>query len=222
MKRRASTPRERQAFTLIELLVVIAIIAILAAILFPVFAKAREKARQSSCQSNFKQIGLGILQYAQDYDERLPANYVYESPGSNDLLWWDDLIQPYMKNYQLLKCPSDIPASYTYRRPAWSWVENPLLYSYSANANGGGAGAVMNGGNTARMLGDIKSASMLILICESNDIEVSAYATETDAWAADGIGSIDKRHNDGSNWVFADGHVKWLQKSEKYMWDPTQ
>ncbi len=66
----------RRGFTLIELLVVIAIIAILAAILFPVFAKAREKARQSSCLSNMKQIVLGTMQYAQDYDERLPMRWL--------------------------------------------------------------------------------------------------------------------------------------------------
>ena len=71
----------RKGFTLIELLVVIAIIAILAAILFPVFAKAREKARQTSCLSNVKQIALGMLMYAQDYDERLCAGYVYGIGG---------------------------------------------------------------------------------------------------------------------------------------------
>lgn len=88
------------AFTLIELLVVIAIIALLAAILFPVFARARENARRSSCMSNVKQIGLGILQYTQDYDERLPQ-------GFQTGVRWSDLIQPYTKSTQVLRCPSD-------------------------------------------------------------------------------------------------------------------
>ncbi|NUP99064.1 MAG: DUF1559 domain-containing protein [Armatimonadetes bacterium] len=92
--------RTTRAFTLIELLVVIAIIAILAAILFPVFAKAREKARQSSCSSNLKQQGLAILQYAQDYDERLPVNR-HSNTGS-----YIQFISPYAKNVQMFDCPS--------------------------------------------------------------------------------------------------------------------
>src|SRR6056297_1745410 len=95
----------RRGFTLIELLVVIAIIAILAAILFPVFARAREKARQSACLSNVKQIGLGFMMYAQDYDERLCPSYLAGNPDSNNR--WDEMLQPYLKNEQILRCPSE-------------------------------------------------------------------------------------------------------------------
>jgi prepilin-type N-terminal cleavage/methylation domain-containing protein/prepilin-type processing-associated H-X9-DG protein len=86
----------RPGFTLIELLVVIAIIAILAAILFPVFAQAREKARQASCSSNLKQIGLAVLMYAQDYDETLPFAAV--NPPGVPLIMWYDLVEPYVKS----------------------------------------------------------------------------------------------------------------------------
>ena len=104
----------RPGFTLIELLVVIAIIAILAAILFPVFAKAREKARQSSCSSNAKQWGLAIMQYVQDYDETYFPRYqpIVVYPPPTGAIWWIDspglpmLISPYVKNDQLVVCPS--------------------------------------------------------------------------------------------------------------------
>lgn len=99
----------RKGFTLIELLVVIAIIAILAAILFPVFARAREKARQASCLSNLKQLALAALAYAQDYDEGFPTHPSKCGGWGNDsglALQWFEQLQPYCKNTQLFQCPS--------------------------------------------------------------------------------------------------------------------
>jgi len=104
---KSSNAKAVRAFTLIELLVVIAIIAILAAILFPVFAKAREKARQTSCLSNEKQLGLGIMQYIQDYDERLPAVWdANRSPETN----WGIETYPYVHSLSVFKCPSNFTA----------------------------------------------------------------------------------------------------------------
>ena len=101
--------RKSHGFTLIELLVVIAIIAILAAILFPVFARAREKARQASCQSNLKQLGLAAAMYRSDYDEK-PAGawcgYAKDNFGVTSRNWWAGLLMPYVKNVQLFVCPS--------------------------------------------------------------------------------------------------------------------
>lgn len=114
-------PTQRQGFTLIELLVVIAIIAILAAILFPVFAQAREKARQISCVSNLDQLGLAFLMYAQDYDETLPAahyfHYIYADPTTG-LFNGESLLEPYIKNHPAMTvntvwCCPDLGKHYT-------------------------------------------------------------------------------------------------------------
>lgn len=143
---------KKAAFTLIELLVVIAIIAILAAILFPVFAQARAKARQASNISNMKQIGLGVLMYAQDYDEQM-VPYAVPRPGGGTY-WWhgvtlptspftyrreEGLIQPYLKNVQIQDCPvgKDIPTPFNWTNgnqvPAYG--TNQLLFVQPTAAN---------------------------------------------------------------------------------------
>lgn len=95
----------RRGFTLIEVLIVVAIISLLAAVLLPVFAQARERARQTSCVSNARQLSLGILMYAQDYDETLPP-VAYEDAAGDDEQWME-LIEPYLKSEQIFLCPSD-------------------------------------------------------------------------------------------------------------------
>lgn len=122
---------DSRGFTLIELLVVIAIIAILAAILMPVFAQAREKARQASCLSNLNQIGKAFMMYTQDYDETHPFDY-QEFPSMRQIWWWQDDLRPYVKSEQVYSCPSRSP------HVEWSsWnppgVVRPLVKDYVAN-----------------------------------------------------------------------------------------
>jgi len=133
--------KRTKAFTLIELLVVIAIIAILAAILFPVFSQAREKARQTQCLSNTKQIGLACMMYIQDYDEVMPPGYDYRQ-GGNTTVWYMQLLYPYLKDLNeggIRTCPS---AAY---RHAWAYAYNDLLNYRSQAAIPRPAETIMQG-----------------------------------------------------------------------------
>ena len=134
IRRASTTPQVFRAFTLIELLVVIAIIAILAAILFPVFARARENARRSSCTSNLKQIGLGLIQYSQDYDEKQPLDYFTEDndqSGYGGRYKWMDAAYPYIKSEQIFNCPSD-----TFGNNATELLNSTYKYLPGSGGNG--------------------------------------------------------------------------------------
>jgi prepilin-type N-terminal cleavage/methylation domain-containing protein/prepilin-type processing-associated H-X9-DG protein len=129
-------------FTLIELLVVIAIIAILASILFPVFARARENARRASCQSNLKQIGLGLLQYVQDSDEIMVApwygsNTQTQASGSDATTnyKWMDAIYPYVKSEQIFSCPSLSASQYYLNYGKYKYRTSTKWGDYTINVN---------------------------------------------------------------------------------------
>ncbi len=217
----------RRGFTLIELLVVIAIIAILAAILFPVFAKAREKARQASCASNLKQLALGILMYVQDYDEMMPREVAWDYSG---LVWhWYDQVMPYVKNVQLYACPSTTRSGMNVQ-PAppggqtW-WSQSIPVVSYGFNLKMMRNDYPYDTGNTWRTqmkLGQIPRPSEAFLIGDASGPDVCwriwklAWA-EVCGWQLADCGDINlwrsedhARHNGGSNIAFVDGHVKWL------------
>jgi prepilin-type N-terminal cleavage/methylation domain-containing protein/prepilin-type processing-associated H-X9-DG protein len=198
----------KRGFTLIELLVVIAIIAILAAILFPVFAKAREKARQASCLSNNKQLCLAVLSYAQDYDEKLPQGYIYELPGdTNWLCSWMQLVMPYTKNVQLMVCPSWTTASWYSDNGPNKQMPIPSE-SYTTVWGGGAAGSALGAINQpAQCIYGFEMKAPLALGLADHYYCGTAPATLAPALNA----RTDlEPHNGGMNVFFVDGHAKWL------------
>lgn len=201
--------KSQHGFTLIELLVVIAIIAILAAILFPVFARARENARRTSCMSNVKQISLGIIQYTQDYDEKMPIHY---GPAGG-ALFWGNAIFPYVKSNQIFFCPSATNMS-TSSPISVSNISYGYNYAYLSptNANGTALAAIQSPSETV-MIGDSWKNNNRYVITSNND--------PLPGGANDGISYA---HFDGANIGFVDGHTKWYKlpgviAGSNTMWD---
>lgn len=232
-----TTPQNKTGFTLIELLVVIAIIALLAAILFPVFARARENARKSSCANNMKQIGLAMAQYTQDFDEMFP--YGLNSPAGRRGIGWAGMLRPYTKSAQLFSCPND--------RPKGTPQPGATAMSYSFNR----FVAATNLSELDNVSKRVMNAEALVgyNVVLSNDSEVGDYKSPTDfgdnlAWldnanadqccgtsyngvpsgyatgryrdgAGTNIAATNKgRHLDGANFLLVDGHVKWYSGAQ--------
>ncbi len=230
-----------QGFTLIELLVVIAIIAILAAILFPVFGRARENARRSSCLSNIKQISLGILQYTQDYDETFPMLNVQNVTGTagppySRARGWADAIYPYTKSVQVYQCPSETQPGTDNANAGLGSAAQFTDYAYNALIGSPGNGGTVFGA-PAKKLSALSAPVLTVMVNDSvgagagNNAGVGcgfnvAY-TNAALCGPNGMGTLavipDKqttsatesitqaRHLEGHNFGFADGHAKWFK-----------
>lgn len=250
-KRKGRLKIAASGFTLIELLIVIAIIAILAAILFPVFARARENARRASCSSNLKQIGLGLLQYAQDYDGLMPASQ-QNVPGGT--LSWPTIMQAYIKNEQVFVCPSGETSSTATDAvtPATSYCgvtdsaspTNPfnqagdgstkglelvhqLSYSRNLITTKGWATAGFKGGDKSGFVTTATTKSVNEAAVEEpattihifdgwttqcyygNSMRGIQQEIRTDHFPDASASKVAKRHFDGFNALFGDGHVKF-------------
>jgi len=190
----------RRGFTLIELLVVIAIIAILAAILFPVFARAREKARQASCQSNEKQLGLAIIMYTSDYDQKFPTNWFRSACGVTEIKpYWGDVVYPYVKNDQLYTCPSSqCPVRTCPRDGTNGRGMGVLTAGYGSQCQGAIANVANGPVSEAYIVSPAEKILVLEMICQM-----------ACGYDSDQCPNMTFIHNEGMNILFTDGHVKW-------------
>ena len=203
---RTTIARSRLGFTLIELLVVIGIIAILSALLFPVFAQARESGRRTACAAHLRQLGEALRMYAQDHDERLPRQYIIPPQGT-DLTAWDVLVQPYVKNREVIACPSDTRSPRLDIKGVGQGIKRS--YRFPNNTNG-------------ISLAQISAASATVVLVEAGMIRTvnPSWSWSFDAWInALGKPSFtmeplvvyeppDFNHLQSANYLFSDGHVK--------------
>lgn len=205
--------RSKQGFTLIELLVVIAIIALLAAILFPVFARARENGRRASCQSNLKQIALGVIQYTQDYDERMPFYASFPTESLNSFRG----VEPYLKSEQIFYCPSRQPRGngYTPYNDRWS-----SHYGFPYATPFKVALTDLSWGGVPTSVSVFEQVSLVCMLAETvNPTQVPGEYRASDKFSINdpfvGAGYDGKIlqdvHLDGANFSYMDGHVKWLK-----------
>jgi prepilin-type N-terminal cleavage/methylation domain-containing protein/prepilin-type processing-associated H-X9-DG protein len=207
--------RKHSAFTLIELLVVIAIIAILAAILFPVFAQAREKARQATCLSNFKQMGTGVMMYVQDWDDCYPNNRLFQYPGGAEgvrlLVSWKTATHPYVRNLDVYRCPSNSnnkKPDETRDTDKFGFPVFPISYAYNGSALWSAAVT-----KTVIPLASVPEPAKYLMIIESN----AAYS-DYGIWGFSAAGengtSFFVHKNKQMQALFFDGHAKTTRFSQ--------
>jgi len=204
---------------LIELLVVAAIVAILSAILFPVFGRARENARRASCASNLKQIGLGIMQYAQDHSDKLPAfvrrTCATEAAGNKfmqELTLWSDVMRPYLSNLQVFRCPSqtNVNAPLAPTVPA---LGDDARVSYLGASEYGRTFAWSEYGSAPSKFSEFSSSMDTLLVGESVDTGSRQFGYgmgPSGTLFGDRGNTPGTVHFAGANYLWVDGHVKWM------------
>ena len=209
----APAPRAQVGFTLIELLVVVAIIAVLAAIIFPVFAKARDRGRQTACLSNIRQILMGVAQYTQDHDRQLPGSWAVGTSGL-----WSRRIQPYCRSAKLFECPSGRRFS---AWGGWDWPGTPkTMYGYNCNISrkglctGAHSLALFKYPSEAILIGDLLNSNWDMVTLGGADGRINPVGDPA-CW--NGVSRCplatwpepSRVHNGGANYGYLDGHAKW-------------
>lgn len=228
----------RRAVTLIELLIVVAILGILAAILFPVFGRARENGRRTACASNLHQIGAGLLQYLQDYDEKMPRSFFGTTLGAdtttNTRYQWMDAIYPYARNEQVFVCPSETGASYRFSGNLAPGEESDAYGSYGQNGTYSDAGDNQTPPRSSGLYlislsqiveptatvwaGDINSRQgtdrSYGILWTNASTQPAVKSPADDATVPTGTRQLDKlieRHLNTANILFCDAHVKAMR-----------
>lgn len=231
VQRRARMRRAPRGFSLVELLTVLSILYILAALLFPVFARVRENARRASCTSNLRQIGMAMVQYSQDYDERLPlysqgsgyAGFLGYYGGDGPR--WTDEIFPYVKTTQIFDCPSGRLHMKKYAGGQYFDIET---YSYGFNTPSSPLPPDSDFGVAGRHLAELLNPSGTIMVADDSGIDESCGRVIPDS--LDTLDSLSLkidgvRHtgawlqdysNQAFNAVYADGHAKWTRLPDTY------
>jgi len=198
---------KQRGFTLIELLVVIAIIAILAAILFPVFSKAREKARQTSCLSNVKQLALASRMYIGDWDEAWPPfDAVYWDPAT----FWPTLYEPYIKSWDIYYCPSESRRGKGTHRPSYNFNGDKWMHGqnwFMPGMPGENPGIIMLPTFLFQVRQPVKTALLWEDIGSPANGGLYGGTAGMFSWGS----TLGGRHNGGDNFGFVDGHAKWYR-----------
>lgn len=212
---------ESDAYTIIEVLVTLGVLSVLAAIVFPVLLSARQKAWETACANNLRQLGAAMEMYLQDHDEVFPPSYVVTGPGT--FISWREVTRPYVRNLQIVQCPA-----WEHRGAKAEALPPELRATYAMNVwlSPPDFSAVSGAAGEPLGLAAVRDCTGTILLCDAGYSNLP-LALDFDHYLVLGMQEQvlpTERHHQGANFLFVDGHVKKLTepmtRSPEYLWDP--